>query len=103
MIERNAIIKSATIDMDDHGVLTAWIQLDYGHSGQGFGGYILYSPTTKKDCTGKFLWRVMEVIGVSSWSQLVGKAVRVRHDNSTVKSIAQIIGDEWFTPAEELV
>ena len=41
---KNAVIKKATITNDDHGLLSAWLDLDYGGSGQGFGGYSLYLP-----------------------------------------------------------
>jgi len=102
MIQRNALVKSATIDVDDHGCLTAWVHLDYGDSRQGFGGYMLYVPKRENDSTGKFLWRVMEVVGVSSWSDLCGKVIRVRSDGQSIISIGNAIEDKWFTPAAEL-
>ena len=45
---KNAVITSATITSDDHGMLSAWLHLDYGGSGQGFGGYCLYLPKNFK-------------------------------------------------------
>ena len=63
MIEtRNAIIKSARITSDDHGVLSAWLDLDYGDSCQGFGGVALYLPKSfnhheLKSVAGHFIWR----------------------------------------------
>ena len=44
METKNAVIESARLTTDDHGCLSAWLMLDYGGSGQGFGGYALYLP-----------------------------------------------------------
>lgn len=40
----NAVIESVSLTSDDHGCLSAWLHLNYGGSGQGFGGYVLYLP-----------------------------------------------------------
>ena len=36
--ERNAVIESARLEIE-RGLLTAWLMLDYGGAGQGFGGW----------------------------------------------------------------
>lgn len=100
---KNATIESAEIDGDCHGLLSAWVYLDYGGAGQGFGGYVLYLPKSfthheLKSHAGHFIYRVLEVAGVEKWSDLKGKTVRVDADYSSVKGIGHIVKDDWFYP-----
>ena len=108
METKNAIIESATITSDDHGLLSAWLHLDYGGSGQGFGGHALYLPKGFKhhnlcapNYAGHFIWRCMEIAGVSEWSDLKGKTIRVRATHGGVEAIGHIVKDDWFNPSED--
>jgi len=108
MIEtKNALIDGARITRDDHGLLTAYLYLDYGDSGhQGFGGYSLYLPKSFKhhnieSCAGHFLWRCMEIADVEDWDQIKGKTVRVKAEHSKIHEIGHIVKDDWFNPAED--
>ncbi len=107
---KNAIVESVTLDDGDRGLLTAWLHLDYGGSCQGFGGYTLYLPKDfdhhgGKNFAGHFIYRCMQVAGVTSWDKIKGKTIRVKLDsdllNGKILAIGHIIKDEWFNPSDE--
>ena len=80
---KNAVIVSASITTEDHGLLTAWLTLDYGGSCQGFGGVALYLPKsfnhhTLNSPAGHFIFRCMEIAGVCKWDDIIGKTIRVK-------------------------
>lgn len=105
--ERNAVIETATITNDDHGLLSAWLGLDYGGTSQGFGGYALYLPKdfshsiNQRNYAGHFIWRCLEVVGVTEWAKLPGKTIRVRSEHSKVHAIGHIVKDDWFEPSKD--
>jgi len=102
---KNAIITSASLEIEDHGFLTAWLFLDYGGSGQGFGGYALYGSEKsfeQSSAAGRFIARVLEVAGVAKWKDLPGCAIRVRASRVKVEAIGHIVKLDWFDPAHEL-
>lgn len=103
--EKNAIIESAILTIEDHGCLSACITLDYGGSVQGFGGYALYLPKSWKhheknsSYAGHFIYRILEIAGAGEWKQLQGKTVRVRASHDKVHAIGHIIKNDWFDPS----
>ena len=98
MIEvKNAKITSVQLGFEGHGILTAFLHLDYGDSSaQGFGGYSLDSWACAV-----FVRRVLEVVGVDNWEDLKGQTVRVKAEGHKVHAIGNIIKDKWFNPKEE--
>lgn len=103
---KNAVIESVKLSYDDRGFLDMWLTLDYGGSGQGFGGYTLYLPKTFahhsiKSPAGHFIFRCMEVAGVTSFDQLKGRTIRVKASHNKVEAIGHIVNDDWFCPADD--
>lgn len=97
METKNAIIISAEIYIEDHGILTATVRLDYGSIVQGFGGYNLDMDGEAKS----FIRGCLKAAGVDKWSELKGKTIRVRATPSHVLAIGHIIKDEWFSMGGE--
>lgn len=90
---RNAKIESTMLGFEDHGIFTYMIHLNYGGSGQGFGGYVLggdYGTNTIK--------KILEVVGVDKWEDLIEKHVRVEAEFNKIHRIGNILEDEWFDP-----
>ncbi|MDE2233775.1 MAG: hypothetical protein KGJ90_06775 [Patescibacteria group bacterium] len=103
---QNAIIESAVLTRADHNLLSAWLHIDYGGSGQGFGGYSLYIPKsfthhTLESVAGHFIFRVLEIADVEEWSKLKGKTIRAHVENGLVEGIGHIVRDDWFFPADD--
>lgn len=99
---KNAVIESAKIEIE-RGIVTACINLNYGGSGQGFGGYALYLPKKSgNDYTGQFIYKTLKAVGVQSWDHLQGKTVRVDSDNGKVYGIGHILREMWFYPDKDL-
>ena len=102
---KNAVVESTSIDIE-RGMLTAWLFLDYGGSGQGFGGYALYLPESYENhkiqgVAGHFICRCVEICGVEKWGDIVGKTLRVDCENSKISGIGHIIKNDWFYPDKD--
>lgn len=100
----NAVIERASIASDDHGLLSAWIHVEHQNGHQGFGGFALYLPKSfshhkMQSVAGHFIFRVMEIAGVTSWDKLAGKTIRVKADHCKIESIGHIVKDDWFAPS----
>lgn len=103
---KNAVIESADITTRDRGFLDCWLTLDYGGSGQGFGGWTLYLPKSWKhhkveSVAGHHIFRIMEIAGVEKWDQLVGKTIRVKANHSKIHAIGHIVKHDWYCPEDD--
>jgi hypothetical protein len=104
---KNAVITDAAIRSDDRGFLDCWLTLDYGGTGQGFGGYTLYLPKSFdrhriESVAGHHIFRCMEIAGVGRWDHMKGRTIRVRVSESglsgTIEAIGHIVKDDWYCP-----
>ena len=93
---RNARIKSTSLGREDHGIMTCYLHLDYGGSGQGFGGYVMGEGAYGVN----FITGILDTLEVSSWEKLPGTHLRVKASDSKVEYIGHIINDKWFGPAD---
>lgn len=103
MIE-NAKIKNVELSMEDHGCLTLWLTLEGKGWGCGFGGRCLgKGHLGAKEFTGlekgtEEIMRIMDVVGVSRFTDMKGKYIRVDFEGvgTTIEKIGNIIEDKWF-------
>lgn len=103
----NARIKSTMIGYEDHGIMTAYLMLEYDGCGQGFGGYGLDEPGLDGGdrmptiYCGAFIQEVLKAVGVSKWEDLPGKIIRVKKKdkwNGSILAVGNVIEDKWFYP-----
>lgn len=105
MIEwKNARITHTSMGIEDHGIFTCFLYLDYGNSTQGFGGYPLdVLAMDKKGRVGgswgmNFIMQTMKAVGVDQWEDLPGKYIRVEIEGGKINGITGILGDKCFYP-----
>jgi hypothetical protein len=111
---QNAAIRSTTLGIEGHGILSVMLDLDYGDSScQGFGGFALDKPTADRAhdsrrrpslACGLWVGRLLEIAGVDAWEKLKGRSVRVRREdglNGRIVAIGHYLKDNWFDPAVE--
>jgi hypothetical protein len=107
METRNATIKSTFLGYEDHQILTCFLNLDYGDSGQSFGGYALDAYDKDKDdrvatvACGTWIKEILEVVELKSWEKLPGTHIRVKQDNGRVYAIGHLLKDKWFEPTSK--
>lgn len=103
-IENGKIIKT-NLGVEDHGIMTCWIELSFDGTGQAFGGYALDSYSREKQCrigdsrSIMAIRKILEVVDVQNWEDLNGKYVRIKRKDSwgKINAIGHIIKDQWFS------
>lgn len=126
-----AKIKSTFLGVEDHGILTCFLHVDYGSGGQGIGGYSLDEPTwgtddgfvvgsRPDDHTARFagrrgtdfgmefVRRVIKACGVDSWEKVTGRTIYVLQDlpeGSSALGTSKVLGIENLPtePGEQFI
>jgi hypothetical protein len=84
--QRIAKVRSMVLGFEDHGILTATVDFDYGGAGQGIGARCFGSHDESRDPEGwrrghemgmDFVRRLLLACGVSEWDRLKGRTVMV--------------------------
>lgn len=93
----NAKIVGTMLGIEDHGIMTSFLFLEWPGSGIGFGGYSLGGNSAVL-----FIRTILEVVGVEKWEDLKGKYVRVDLGGlgQPAKGIGNILKDDWLYPKE---
>ena len=92
----NARITKTWLGYEDHGIMTSYITLNYGGSGQSFGGWCIGGSYMDVWVRG-----VLKVLNKRKWEEIIGEYVQADHDKGKVYGIRSILGGEWFYPEEE--
>src|SRR5213594_3604403 len=89
-------IERTMLGTEDHGIFTFMIQLDFGGTGQGFGGYALDQPKGRaQNYKGRHgtafgmeaIIKLLDAVGVESWEDLKGKEVWAYGDKDGLDGI----------------
>jgi hypothetical protein len=96
----NAKVIKTYLGIEDHGLLTAYIHVEWGSSfNQGFGGYNLGCPDGR-NYGALFVRGVLDALKLDSWEQLKGQYCRIRkeddHLNARIVAIGHIVEESWF-------
>lgn len=93
---KNARITSTFLGVEDHGIPTFTLFLDYGGTSQGAGDYSLGGGDPRVWGSCELLFRIMEVVGVDSWEALKGQHIRAKADRGKVYAIGNFLKDDWL-------
>lgn len=97
MTIHNAIIKSTMLGIEDHGILTSFITVEWEGGVQGFGGYNLKDPNSLRYWIGT----IIDIFGCN-WEELPGHHCRINREDGLIKSIGHIIEQNWMRPGDDI-
>ncbi len=101
MIEtKNARIMGTRLGQIDH-VFSFRIDVEYDQGSTQSGGFItLCKPGSRDSIAGPMILRILEVVNVSFWERLRGKAIRVKAEHDKLHAIGHYLEDKWLNFAD---
>lgn len=97
----NGRVVRTFLGVEDHGIFTFSISIDYGSAGQAYGNYALdgWDETLGRRIGIAFgieaIKAVLKTLGVESWEKLPGTHLRAECGDAGIKRIGHIIEDRW--------
>jgi len=105
--EHNGRITSASIFIEDHGLLTLMLQIEDNLGSNGFGGYQYdfrkvvdgHAEWSSKGCSdlASHVRQILTVFGVDRWES-VGGYCRVLRDGNKILAVGHIVENKWWAP-----
>jgi hypothetical protein len=80
---RLAKVRDTFLGYEDHGILTASLQLDYGGASQGAG---MYDLRTENEMF-RFVDGFLQACGVNEWSKLKGRTIFALVEDGLVRGL----------------
>lgn len=101
----NAVIKSTILGIEDHGIFTFMINLDFSGSCQGYGGYILdrWVQAEKRRVGSAYgCDAILSVVTLfeKNWEELPGTPCRVESNDGIIYRLGHYITDRWVNLKE---
>ena len=88
----NGEIVDTFLGVEDHGILTSYVFVQFGGSHQGYGGYGL----DNRYCAA-WIKGVCRAVGVDNWKDLKGKYVRIQREDGRIICIGHIVEERWYS------
>lgn len=79
------------LGIEDHGIFTFNLTLDYGDGGQGAGNYGIDKPYGIA-----LIRKILNTVGVDKWEDLKGEHIRAQCSHTKVHAIGHFIDDKWL-------
>jgi hypothetical protein len=107
----NAQIKSTMLGIEDHGIMTFFVFLEWGGGmGCGMGGYALDQPNGRglprigSGPSYQAIRNILEILKLEKWEQLPGTFCRIEYNGlgRGIDKIGHIIEDRWFDLKEHM-